>query len=290
MKVVTNWVIHYLADRKFASLDELNAAVAEQVDAINDRTPFRGEQRCRRDWFQESERAELLDLPAEPWRPVAWRKAKVNRDWHIQLDTIKYSVPHQYAGQGVDVRIIGSEISILADSEIIATHQHGTHRNGYVTDTAHAPAHFEDIQGLWTRGYFLRQAAKVGPGCVGVITRLLDGKKIEAQGFRSCMNILDLGKRGSRQLLEQACQQVCDEDPRRQISYTAIRHRLTSLRARNDERPRVGDDRPAPPDPGVRVPASPRDTSRAHLAGAGAFSLDALTRPSMAKEADHDRA
>jgi transposase len=43
VKVVTNWVIHYLADRVFASLDELNTAVAAQVEAINDRTPFRGE-------------------------------------------------------------------------------------------------------------------------------------------------------------------------------------------------------------------------------------------------------
>lgn len=288
VKVVTNWIIHYLAERKFASLDELNAEVAEQVDAINDRTPFRGEQRCRRDWFQENERAELLDLPEEPWRPVAWRKAKVNRDWHIQLDTIKYSVPHQYAGRTVDARIIGSEISILADSEVIATHQQGAHRNGYVTDTAHAPARFEDMQGLWTRGYFLRQGAKVGPGCVAAITRLLDGKTIQAQGFRSCMNILDLGKRGSRHLLEQACQQVCDEDPRRQISYTAIRHRLTALRAREDERPRVDNDTQEAPETVGRPPGRPRDTSRAHLAGAEAFSLEALTRESVAKEADHD--
>ena len=37
VKVVTNWVIHYLADRTFASLDEVNAAIAEQVEVINGR-------------------------------------------------------------------------------------------------------------------------------------------------------------------------------------------------------------------------------------------------------------
>jgi len=72
VKVVTNWVIHFLAERTFASLDELNAAVAEQVDAINERTPFRGEPRSRRDWFDEVEAGELLELPARPWRPVVW--------------------------------------------------------------------------------------------------------------------------------------------------------------------------------------------------------------------------
>ena len=50
VKVVTNWVIHFLADRLFASLDDLNDAVAAQVEAINDRKPFRGQARSRRDW------------------------------------------------------------------------------------------------------------------------------------------------------------------------------------------------------------------------------------------------
>ncbi|MEV8136802.1 IS21 family transposase [Microbacterium aurantiacum] len=277
VKVVTNWVIHYLADRVFVSLDDLNAAVAVQVDMINDRTPFRGEQRSRRDWFTELEQGELIPLPASRWEPVIWRKAKVHRDWHIQLDTIKYSVPSRFAGLGVDVRIIGEQIDVLSGGEIIATHQQGPRRNGYVTDPEHAPAHAESVSGLWTRGYFLRQAAKVGPGTVAALTRLLDGKVIEAQGYRSCMNILDLGKRGSRVLLEQACRQLVDEDPHRQISYNAVKHRITALRAGLDARPSTTTEAGVviTSPTGIGAPGR-RDTSRAHLAGAMAFSLDAL--------------
>jgi transposase len=58
VKVVTNWAIHYLADRVFASLDDLNDEIAGQIDAINRRTPFRGEGRSRREWFEERERDE----------------------------------------------------------------------------------------------------------------------------------------------------------------------------------------------------------------------------------------
>ena len=137
VKVVTNWVIHYLADRTFASLDELNDAIAAQVEVINGRTPFRGETRNRRDWFEQSERHELLDLPEQRWEPVAWRTAKVHRDWHIQIDSIKYSVPYRFAGLGVDVRIIGDTLDVIADGEIIATHQRGQRSNGYVTDPEH---------------------------------------------------------------------------------------------------------------------------------------------------------
>ncbi len=279
VKVVTNWVIHFLADRVFASLDDLNAAVAVQVEAINDRTPFRGEQRSRCDWFAEHERDELLSLPAQRWEPVIWRKAKVHRDWHLQLDTIKYSVPSRFAGLSVDVRIIGEQIDVLCGGEIIATHQLGSRRNGYVTCPEHAPAHAEAVSGLWTRGYFLRQASKVGPGTVAALSQLLDGKVIEAQGYRSCMNILDLGGRGSRVLLEQACRGLVDEDPHRQITYTAVKNRITALRASADARPTTTDGDilggiVASPT-GVAAPRR-RDTSRAHLAGAGAFSLDAL--------------
>lgn len=92
------------------------------------------------------------------------------------------------------------------------------------------------------------------------------------------MNILDLGKRGDRHLLEQACQLVCEEDPCRKISYTAIKHRLTLLRADQDQRPTTTGSRPRVEPEGDMV-SSPRvrDTSRAHLAGAEAFSLNALT-------------
>lgn len=283
VKVVTNWVIHFLADRLFASLDDLNDAVAAQVEAINDRKPFRGQARSRRDWFEEHEHEELIALPEQRWEPVIWRKAKVHRDWHIQLDTIKYSVPYRFAGLGVDVRIIGTTIEVLADGQIIAAHQQGQHRNGYVTHPEHAPPHYESVTGLWTRGYFLRQAAKVGPGAVAALTRLLDGKAIEAQGYRSCMNILDLGKRAgqNRQLLEQACRGLVEEDPHRQITYTSVKHRMSALRAEGDQRPTTSGDSGGggilPATTTGAAKASGRDTSRAHLAGAKAFSLDALT-------------
>lgn len=278
VKVVTNWVIHFLADRVFTSLDDLNTAITEQIDVINHRTPFRGESRSRWDWFVEQERDELSDLPAQRWEPVLWRNARVHRDWHIQLDTIKYSVPHAYVGQEVAVRIIGSQLDVLADGQVIAAHEVGTTRNAYVTDPAHAPAFAADSEGLWTRGYFMRHAAKIGPATVTALERLLDARRIEAQGFRACMNILDLGKRGNRLLLERACQALLDSDPPRPVSYTAVKHHLALVRAALEARPRTTSAADSRPPVAGSEGFAPRDTSGAHLAGAAAFRLDALTR------------
>ncbi len=286
VKVVTHWVIQYLAGRVFTSLDDLNDAISERVDWINDRVPFRGENRSRAAWFTQAEKSELLDLPEHRWEPVSWRKAKVHRDWHIQIDTIKYSVPYSFAGLNVEVRIIGDTLDVISDGEVIATHQHGRHRNGYVTDPDHGPAYLSESTGLWTRAYFLRQASKAGPGTVEALTRLLDSRVIEAQGFRSCMNILDLGKRGSRQLLEAACRQLVASDQHRHISYTAVKNMMTSLRTQHDSRPTRQPARTPETDTNAGVDrVQVRDTSGAHLAGPAAFSLANLTGRNQSQEA-----
>lgn len=185
----------------------------------------------------------------------------------------------EFAGLNVDVRIVGEQVDVLAEGKVIATHQRSPRKNVYVTESEHAPAFLEETTGLWTRAYFLRQAAKVGPGTVAALTRLLDGKKIEAQGFRSCMNILDLGKRGSRLQLEQACKQLTENDAHRQISYTAVKHALAVVRAAHDQRPQVAEATESPVGVASRQYGRPegRDTSGAHLAGPAAFTLEALT-------------
>ncbi|MGB9036663.1 MAG: IS21 family transposase, partial [Paeniglutamicibacter sp.] len=215
---------------------------------------------------------------------VDWRKAKVSRDWHLQIDTAKYSVPHRHAGQVLDVRIVGEQLTVLAEGDIVATHQRAPRRNVFVTDPAHAPAGYEDTSVLWTRAYFLRQAAKVGPHAVQALTRLLDRLKIEAQGYRACMNILSLGKGNNRSLLEAACRALCSQEPARPISYTAIKHQITVVRAAHAGRPAVD----ALPWDGSGAPAAPalgeRDTSGAHLGGISQFSLEALSRPAASED------
>ncbi|NEK06071.1 IS21 family transposase, partial [Rhizobium leguminosarum] len=158
VKVVTNWVIGRLAGQRFASLDDLNTAVADQVTAINTRTPFRGQQISRKDLFDEYERPELLGLPESRWQPVTWRKSKVNRDYHIEIATVKYSVPHTFAGRHVDVKITGDRLTVMCDGDIIATHTVSPRQHVYVTDPDHVPDQHQQSSDLWSRAYFLRQA------------------------------------------------------------------------------------------------------------------------------------
>lgn len=283
VKVVTHWGIRALGHHRFVSLDELNTALSTQVASINTRTPFRGQQFSRTALFEAAEQVELRQLPEQPWQPVTWRKAKVNRDYHIELATVKYSVPYGYVGRRVDVKITGERLVVCCDGEIIAEHVVESRKHVFVTDPAHVPARHHSAADLWSRAYFERQAHKIGPYTVDVIIGVLDRQRIEAQGYRTCQNILGLAKGGSNKtLLERACHQLLAEPPGRPISYTAIKQRMAALRAQAAARPTTSaPDRPRPPY--APVPER-RDTTGAHLAGPARFSLNALLIPTTAEQ------
>src|SRR5699024_4828179 len=59
---------------------------------------FLGQQLSRKALFDSAEQAELRGLPNKPWQPVTWKKAKVSRDYHLEIATVKYSVPYTYVG------------------------------------------------------------------------------------------------------------------------------------------------------------------------------------------------
>ena len=277
VKVVTNWVIGRLADRRFASLDDANEAIAAEVEAINDRTPFRGQKISRRELFTEHEKSELIALPEVRWQPVIWKKSKVNRDYHVEIATVKYSVPYTFAGQHVDVKITGPTLTVMAGGEVIASHAVSGRRHSFVTDPDHVPAQHLQSSDLWSRAYFVRQAHKIGPHTVAAISEVLDRQRIEAQGYRSCQNILALARGDNKMLLERACGQLVSETSRRAISYTAVKQQLAALRTQAAARPTTTQPAVAATTDRLEPPPGRRDTTGAHLAGPEQFSLAALT-------------
>jgi hypothetical protein len=69
--------------RRFFSLDEANAAIAEQVEAFNNRPFSPPREGSRRSLFEAIERGALMPLPATPFVIGQWLTARVNFDYHI---------------------------------------------------------------------------------------------------------------------------------------------------------------------------------------------------------------
>lgn len=100
--------------RSFSSLAEINAALRAWCLEIAG-LRIHGTTRQRPlEVFQQMEMSTLLPLPADPFELVTWVQAKVARDCHIQAGGGWYSVPYQYVGRTVDVRLTSRLVSRAA--------------------------------------------------------------------------------------------------------------------------------------------------------------------------------
>lgn len=96
------WILARLRNRVFFSLPELNAAIAELVDRMNER-PMRGcGGKSRQQLFEELDAPALAPLPIEPYEYAEWKlKVPVGQDYHVPWEGHFYSVPHNLVGSKV---------------------------------------------------------------------------------------------------------------------------------------------------------------------------------------------
>jgi transposase len=108
--IVERWLLGRLRKRIFHSLAELNQAIAEMMQQINEVRPIRRLGVRRRQLLEELDRPQLRPLPAEPYVFAEWRARRVGIDYHVDVDRHYYSVPYRFARQQVEVRLTARTI------------------------------------------------------------------------------------------------------------------------------------------------------------------------------------
>lgn len=240
VNVVNKRVIGYLAEDVWTTLDDLNDAITERVREINHEIR-RVDGSTRWERFDEEEAALLGPVAVDGFTEVEWKEAKVQRNSHITCDSQYYSVPHAYAGRLLRVRLTANKITVFDGQVIVCEHARLMGRKGlYSTEPAHLPVEYRNVDGLWSREWFLQRARAFGPATTQTIEELLARRQVEAQGFLDCQNVLDtLGKR-NKQRLEAACQQLIQAGVA--PSYTALK-RVMAVIDSDEKKP--GKPRPA---------------------------------------------
>jgi transposase len=107
--IAERWVLAALRHRTFFSLAEANAAITERVAWLNAR-PFKKLPGSRQSMFEELDRPALRPLPARPYEYATWKVARVNIDYHVEVERHWYSVPYQLVGQVCDIRVVGVQV------------------------------------------------------------------------------------------------------------------------------------------------------------------------------------
>jgi transposase len=210
--VISTWILAALRDEQFFSLAELNAAIRQKLYEFS-RKPFQKKEGTRYDIYRMEELPLLLPLPQSPYELAEWKQATVQFNYHISVDSMYYSVPHEYIKRKVDVRITNSTIEVFYKQARIASHRRLYGRKGqYSTVTAHMP---EDHQKYleWNGDRFRRWGSQIGPSTATVVNAILTSQRVEQQSYRSCMGLLKLTDKYSPARLENACTLA--------LSYTA---------------------------------------------------------------------
>lgn len=216
--IVTRWITAALRHRTFFSLIELNTAIRELLEKLNARK-FRKLDCNRKELFESIDKPVLKPLPLTRYEYAEWKKARVNIDYHIEVEGHFYSAPYQLVRQQVDVRITAGTIGIIFKVKRIASHARSYQKGKFTTITEHMPKSHQGYM-EWTPSRLISWAEKAGPGTAKLIETIMTIRPHPQQGFRSCLGIMGLGKKYSNERLEAAAQRAMTI---KTYSYRSIR-------------------------------------------------------------------
>ena len=204
--VAERWIIAALRHHKFYNLADLNEAISELLEKLNNR-PFRKRDGSRTSLFAALDRPALQPLPSERYELAFWKTVRASIDYHVEVDRHYYSVPYQLAGQKLEARATAVTVEIFHCGRRVASHIRNSQPYRHSTVSAHMPkshqAHLE-----WTPSRLIHWAEGIGAATAQVVRTILERKPHPEMGYRACLGILQLEKTYSRSRLEAASQRA----------------------------------------------------------------------------------
>jgi transposase len=224
--VVQRWIVARLRNRTFFDLVELNTAIRELVERLNDRR-MQKLGHSRRELWEALDRPALKPLPASRYELAQWKRCRVNIDYHVDIERHVYSVPYQLAQQEVEVRYTASLVEICYRGRRVASHaRRYDHRPSTIPE--HMPASHR-AHAEWTPSRLIHWAEKSGPATGRVVTGILRSRPHPEQGYRACLGLMRLGRQYGTARLDAACERA---EHLRSFSYRTVQNILASAQDR----------------------------------------------------------
>lgn len=203
MLIVERWILARLRDRRFFSLAELNAAIRLLLADLNARA-FKKLPGCRASAFETLDRPALAALPATRMPIARFKRARVNIDYHVELDGHYYSVPHRLVRTEVELRVTATTVEAFAGNRRVAAHPYSTRRGAHSTTPEHMPASHRAHR-EWTPQRLVAWGTRIGVATTEVVRWQMEHRPHPEQGYRACLGLQRLARRFGHTRLEAAC-------------------------------------------------------------------------------------
>ena len=200
--IAKRWILSVLRHRKFYNLADLNTAIGELLERLNNRS-LRKLKQSRRELFVLFDQPNALPLPQKSYEYAEWKIPTVNIDYHIEVDDHYYSVPHELKGEKLQVRFTAHTVEVFQKGQRVACHVRSYLPHQHTTVKEHMPpAHRKYSE--WSPSRFVRWAEKTGPHTARLVKTIIESRAHPEQGYRSCLGILRLDKHYPKERLENA--------------------------------------------------------------------------------------
>jgi len=206
------WLLGKLRNQRFFSFHDLNKAILQNLRELSMK-PFQKREGSRLDDFIAIDKPALRPLPAQKYETADVVFRRVGDNYHVEYAGFYYSVPYTLYKEQVTLRATSTTVEILDKNHFrAASHKRRYSASGgrYVSDVEHMPQNHKamhesrQFDGSRYRGW----AKKIGENTYFVIEGLLTASKIEEQGYKSCMGILQLSRKYGDARLEAACERA----------------------------------------------------------------------------------
>ena len=201
--LVERWILARLRKLQFASVEEVNDAIAPLLQWLNQR-PFQKLPGSRASVFANIDTPALMALPVQPWEWAVFKTVRVHIDSHIEFEGHRYSVPHALVGLALELRVTAHAVEVLHRGNRVASHMRCSHKGGFTTVTEHLPERHQH-QAQWTPERLIDWGARIGVACAATVQKMLERQPHPEHAYRACLGLLSLSKRYGEARLEAAC-------------------------------------------------------------------------------------
>lgn len=221
--VVSRWIIAALRNETFVGVAALNRRIAALLADLNHR-PFKKIPGCRHSAFLELDQPALKALPLNPYEFKEFKKARVNIDYHIEVEGHYYSLPYRLIKQEVEVWYSRNMVECYKEGILVAKHIRSSIPGRHSTLPEHMPEAHRVYQD-WSPERFKNWALTIGTSTCEIVEAILASKPHVQQAYRSCMGVLGLSRQYGATRLENACRYAIKHKLNR---YKQIKAVLTS--------------------------------------------------------------
>ena len=131
-------------------------------------------------------------------------KAKVNIDYHVEVDRHYYSVPTSSPASRSTCASATARVEVFFCARRVASHLRSSARFGHTTDPAHMPESPPPPR-EWTPRASSPGRSAPDPPTAALVEAIMAARPHPEQGFRSALGIIRLGDRYGTERVEAAC-------------------------------------------------------------------------------------